>query len=479
MQSQLLLLLTLLLPLSQAAETILGLYIFSRHGDRTAKALAPTSLTDLGYSEVFQSGTWFRDNYIADGAPSQIDGISPNTVKLKQLSISTALDNVLQTSAQGFAQGLYPPVGSTLSSQLLRNGTIVAAPLNGYQIIPIQTVTGGTSSEDQAWLQGDSNCDKAVVSSNSYFDSPEYISLDNSTMAFYQSLNPIINSTINASQNSYQNAYVVYDFLNVAEIHNATIPSSDLVTNDTMMQLSSLANIHEFNLAYNASDSVRAIAGATLAAQIVQALNATVTSNGSTPINVQFGEYGQFQSFFGLANLTAAAPDFIGIPDYASTMTFELFTTVAPSPFPSADDLSVRFLWHNGTASNDSTPTPFPLFGQQNTTLSWNDFTKGMNAFAIGSQSQWCAACGNTTGVCASTGASTSPASGGASSPSSSKGGNGISTAVGGVIGAMVTLAVILGVEGIIMLIAGLRVVSKKRLSGADSSSAGSPNPKA
>jgi hypothetical protein len=35
-----------------AAETVIGAYIFSRHGDRTAKSTPPTVLTDLGYQEV-------------------------------------------------------------------------------------------------------------------------------------------------------------------------------------------------------------------------------------------------------------------------------------------------------------------------------------------------------------------------------------------------------------------------------------------
>jgi hypothetical protein len=35
-----------------SAETVLGAYIFSRHGDRTAKSTPPTVLTDLGYQEV-------------------------------------------------------------------------------------------------------------------------------------------------------------------------------------------------------------------------------------------------------------------------------------------------------------------------------------------------------------------------------------------------------------------------------------------
>ena len=234
----------------------------------------------------------------------------------------------------------------------------------------------------------------------------------------------------------------------------------------TLFQLRTLADTHEFNLAYNASDPIRAITGATLAAQIVQALNTTISTQGKTPLNIQFGAYGGFQSFVALANLTSANSDFYGIPDYASTMTFELFTNVAPSPFPRPEDLNVRFLFHNGTTGNNSVPVAYPLFGQSSTTLSWNDFVHGMNGFAIGNQSVWCDACGNTTGICASgSGGPSGPGSAGSSSGNGS-GSNGVSKAVAGVIGAMVTLAVILGVEALIILIAGLRLVRKNRLTG-------------
>jgi hypothetical protein len=63
----------------------------------------------------------------------------------------------------------------------------------------------------------------------------------------------------------------------------------------------------------SASDPVRAITGATIAAQIVEALNLTVTGAGKAPLNIQFGAYGGMQSFFGLANLTQANPDFYGV----------------------------------------------------------------------------------------------------------------------------------------------------------------------
>lgn len=103
-------------------------------------------------------------------------------------------------------------------------------------------------------------------------------------------------------------------------------------------------------------------------------------------------------------------------------------------------------------------PATYRLFGQQKITLPWTDFVAGMNKFAIGSQKDWCAACGNSTGVCSSG----SPSSDGSGNGSS--GGGGMSKAVAGVIGAMVTLAVLLGVEALLVLVAGLRLVSKKRL---------------
>ena len=69
----------------------------------------------------------------------------------------------------------------------------------------------------------------------------------------------------------------VFDLINVAEIHNATINSSDVLTSDVLFQIRTLADTHEWNLAFNASDNARAIAGKVLAAEIVEFLNNTIT----------------------------------------------------------------------------------------------------------------------------------------------------------------------------------------------------------
>ena len=216
MYSSSILSLALVLPLTQAAESVLGVYIFSRHGDRTSKSTPPTVLTDLGYEEVFTSGSYFRDRYVASGASNPIAGISNDVVKYSQITASAPYDTVLMPSTQGFLQGLYPPVGETAGSQTLRNGTTIQTPLNGYQLLPIQTVTSGTGSENQAWLQGSSNCAKALASSNEYFSTSEYMSLLNSTAEFYKSLSPVVNATFSPSYMSYKNAYTSRSFEFVA-----------------------------------------------------------------------------------------------------------------------------------------------------------------------------------------------------------------------------------------------------------------------
>lgn len=456
------------LALAQSSnETVLGVYFFSRHGDRTAKSTPPANLTVLGYEEVFTSGTFFRNRYVASNATNRIKGLNTDIVKQSQLTVSAPVDTVLMNSAMGFTQGLYPPVGQTQGASTLANGTVVDSPLNGYQLVPISAVTSGSGSEDNGWLQSASGCGAATVSSNEYFSSTQYMQLLNSTQSFYTDLLPVINGTFNQSQASFQNAYTIFDLINVAEIHNKTINGSDLLTNETLRQLRTLADDHEWGLAYNATDDMRAIAGKVLAGQIVQFFNSTIITKGKQPLGIQFGAYGTFASFFGLADLPSVNSDFYGVSDYASVMVFELFTNSTSSSYPSNDDLYVRFYFHNGTTSDISPPSVYPLFGSGQDALSINDFNNGMNKFAIGSTQQWCTACGNVTGTCAAY-ASNSSSSGstnnGATSSNNGYAGNGLSPAVNGVIGAMVTLAVILLIEGLILLLGGLRVVSKKTL---------------
>jgi hypothetical protein len=188
---------------AEAAETVLGAYIFHRHGDRTPKALAPTNLTSLGYEQVYSSGQYYRSRYLSGS--SKILGINQDEVKLSQLAVTAPVDNVLQNSAQGFLQGLYPPVETV---QTLANGQNVQAPMDGYQLIPVNTVATGAGSEDAGWLQDASSCQNAKTSSNNYFSSKEYADLASNTKDFYSSIVPSINNVISADQVNFKNGYI-------------------------------------------------------------------------------------------------------------------------------------------------------------------------------------------------------------------------------------------------------------------------------
>lgn len=90
-----------------------------------------------------------------------------------------------------------------------------------------------------------------------------------------------------------------------------------------------------------------------------------------------------------------------------------------------------------------------------------------MNKFAIADTKDWCLACGNFTGTCAAYGPNAGASSTANGTASGSGSGNGLSPAVNGVIGAMVTLAVILGLEALVLVLGGMRVVKKNKMAAA------------
>ncbi|KAK4243299.1 hypothetical protein C7999DRAFT_36371 [Corynascus novoguineensis] len=128
--------------------------------------------------------------------------------------------------------------------------------------------------------------------------------------------------------------------------------SSSLLTPETLHQLQTLADQHEWGLAYNASFPIRAVSGSVLAVQILSSLNTTLTTSTKTSglkMGIMFGAYGTFMAFFGLAQLPAASADFTGVVDYASAFVLELVTNSTAKP-PALADVSVRFLFSNGSS---------------------------------------------------------------------------------------------------------------------------------
>ena len=198
--------LALLLPLSCVADSIVGVYLVTRHGDRTSKEAPPTSLTPLGIQETYDTGAYFRDRYVDDDdGDTEIAGISAKAVELGQIAPTAPQgDNVLQNSAQAFLQGLYPPIQQV---EYLRDGKKVQTPIN-LQLIPVQaTNQAGPILENTIWLQGASGCTNAVTSSSGYTSSAEYLSLLDSTSDFYKRLDPVIKGAYSGDDQSFKNAY--------------------------------------------------------------------------------------------------------------------------------------------------------------------------------------------------------------------------------------------------------------------------------
>ncbi|KAF3908662.1 hypothetical protein AA313_de0205967 [Arthrobotrys entomopaga] len=444
---------------TQAAETIVGAYILSRHGDRTVKRHSPTKLTNLGYNQILASGEYFRCRYISSNATHQVLGISSNEVVNSQIHVVTTDDNVLMNSAQAFVQGLYPPIG-TLASEKLRNGSVVGNANGGYQLVPVHVLDNYNSAknkEDAAWLQSTSGCTNAIKDSESYKESEEFKNLKSETAEFYHSLESVWSGSFTSNQSDFTNAYSIYDIVNYALIHNETIPSSELLTPEAVSQLRTLADKQQWAHAFNESNPVRAIAGSTFAADVISHLESVISSNGrDAKIGVQFNAYGTFLSFFGLAQLPAADSNFYGLPDYGSTIAFELFTYESVDSFPDVKDINVRFLFHNGSTINGGELVAYPLFGKMETEMPWTTFADEMTNFAVTTTDQWCRVCGvEGGGICQVYSNNTVHPLGNATH-------HGVSSALAGVIGALVTLVVILVAQGLIIAVAGLAIVRKR-----------------
>ncbi|KAH7106850.1 histidine phosphatase superfamily [Auriculariales sp. MPI-PUGE-AT-0066] len=440
-----------------AAETVLGAVIFTRHGDRTPKVWSPYHLTTLGLNQNFNAGSFCRSTYIAKDAPKQILKISPDLAQADQLYVGTPDEPTLFSTTAAFVQGLYPPLAaSAATGESLANGSTVNLP-EGLNYI--QMHGEDSDAPDTIWLKGDVNCPTYLNASASYKQSEEFVALTAATKAFYASFKPLLDGVFAEKDLTYDKAYTIFDYMNVMKVHNKTV--SEALTADQLFQLRTLADTHEWALMYNSSQSERSLPARTFIAKIHEQLSATVSSATGPRLSVLTGSYNTFQSWFGLASLHKVDPDFFGLPDYASTLVFEAVTNAdTASGLPSLDDVSIRFLFRNGSAAN-APLTAWPLFETGKETLPWNEWEQHVIELQIASPDAWC-------GVCHATKKEKTfcPAVLEAVGPTLSAKKASMSAAVAGVTGAATTL----GVISLLVVVAGclgLRLTRRKRAAPA------------
>lgn len=125
-----------------------------------------------------------------------------------QLGAASSLNAVARKSAFGFLQGLYPPVNATIA--ISANGARVAAPLPGYQDVPVKAPEDGAvegKAEDTRWRLARAGYANAEVSSQGYFTSEAYRDIYDDSLDFYRSLSPILNGTVPRDKANYNHSY--------------------------------------------------------------------------------------------------------------------------------------------------------------------------------------------------------------------------------------------------------------------------------
>jgi len=361
-------------------------------------------------------------------------------------------------------QGLYPP-SEAATAATLTNGTAQFNPLDGYQYVLLNGEP--TTAPDSIWIKGDQYCPAMTNASQLYFQSQDFLSQQPILQPFYDKFTPLLEGVFPQSEIGFQSAYGIFDYLNVGYQHNQTIYNS--LSADDLFQLRTLADTQELALVYNTSSPIVSIGGKTLSAAILKQLSQTVSgANTNLKITYFAASYSVFQAFFGISGLLEASADFYGLPDYASTMVFELRQAVGVS---SENTFFVRFGFRNG--SDAGTPlNTFPLFGrtQIEADIPWNQFVSAMTMQSVSSQADWCHACVNSNQTfCAAYPVNQStPAAGGTIGSS-----GGLSLVGAGAIGAAVTIAVIAAIEGVLTLlwVAKKRRASNRRAALSDTAS--------
>lgn len=432
----------------------------TKSGAGTSKHYEGYNLTNLGLQQNHNVGQDYRSIYLNSSSPKQILDISEENVVNSQIFASAPDQAVLLNTATAFLQGLYPPLESIdqeLATQTLNSDERIIKPLGGYQYLVVHGEND--DSPDTIWLKGDEECPALTTSIKQHRQSPAFTQRISETKLFYQSFWDQLDNVYDYQQSNlnFANAYDIFDLLNVASIHNAS--HNGTVSTEDLAQLRTLADEWEFGMAYDAEDSSRSIGGQSFAGGVLEQLDTMVSTRGQRKFSLLAGSYDTFLAFFGLSKLTAKSADFYGLPDYASTMVFELFTEQDVTAFPSAtEDLRVRFLFRNGSTQGE-VPTVIPLFGIAEESLSYLEFVEKMEEFAIMSPEQWCGVCQSEALFCVSS-SSRSDSTRGESS------GSGMSNAVAGAVGAVIALAIV-GFAGFVVWLFRRRRVSATTIPSA------------
>lgn len=439
-------------------------------------------------------GTAFRNRYMP-ASQSQPDtstaiyGLSTNSINPQDLYI-LALDQQFATaSAQSFMQALYPPnsrSNGTDPASTLANGTYVPFPLDGYQFPWIHTASD--TDADSVFMDGADDCPNfnSALQAQGKSESMQH-KVDAAQHVYFSVGSILADDTLSMDLYSYSDADTVYDYLSYQNTHNSRFNS--LLNNGSSIPAGDFDQLRYYSDQYtwqvygnpdsassgnSNTQNLNTIAGQTFMYALEDRLDVSASSEGeSGKLSLFFGEYEIMTSFFSLVGLPSLNSDFLGVPNFGSSMVFELFTnTSTPASsssesleYPDVDELRLRFLFRNGS---DAELINYPLFGAMS--LPASDFMDRLSDVSIDSVADWCQRCDawTSSSFCLnynSTARSAALGSHPSSGPTTQLKGQ-MAPALAGVIGAIVTLAVVALILVVAVCVFGLRfrrVVRQKK----------------
>ena len=348
------------------------------------------------------------------------------------------------------------------------------------------------------FLAGSYGCPAYRSATYEYTRSPEFDEIQSSSKALYESLNAgSLDDLIPSQSKDYLNAYAIYEYLNYQATHNASAAATlDTPTNrenniTDLDRLRFLANAQQFaflgnttarnnlstpstglpGLAGGAAGSISTIAGNTLLAKVLAQLQSSIDSGSRYyKLSLLAGDFQPLLSLFAITGLSDLNSNkFRGIPEFASTAIFELFTYSSNLSYPvSTEDLWVRFYFRNGTEEQPDQLAlqSYPIFshGPSETDMRWSDFQAEASAIAMDKVGDWCEACAAESVFCPAFNATLFEAAGANANASASSQKHPISPGVSGVLGAVVALIAAALIFALAMLVGGVRLHRKQTL---------------
>jgi len=430
---------------TDADSKVLGVVLLIRHGDREGFYQDPvtytpanTAITPLGNLESLLLGQTIRSIYFDASSPDFISTVDADVVQDAQVQIRAdggGERGVIFNSAVSFLQGLWPPTSNYTTK--LANGSTITGPLGGYQTVPIESV----EPDNDVSLEGFTDCGTFATATTAFYNSALFNQTAAAHADFINSLPPFLDGR----PATLVNMWNIFDFMNVQSIHNATFANA--LPAGYLEQARDLANFHEHGVFTSPKLSgIGNIAGQTILPSIISGF-ANITDPSSTrKFVVEAISYKPFLSLFNMTGVAQMNPQLAGIVEYSAAAAFEV-----RQPSGGGEPV-LRFKFKNGT--NDD----FHTYNFLNSTsdVPVSTFVNTLQPFGFADIPTWCKVCQNDQDRgCADISVS-------GSSPAVILVHHDRVSPVGsGFIGACVTLALMLGVLGMLAFL-GLLTFGRK-----------------